>query len=207
MAINSITISQDNIYDNSKLLPIHSPLIFLVDVDYTGAAPTEVFVDLTTITEGLIGSYRCVPFKDLLSTVRQFAFVANDIIKGFMDDYDDIFQLNESFIPIPEITKTINLKFYDPDTPATSDENTFTFIHGAAQFGETPNLTAIHNNENDTYYCALNDIVYVYFYNDNEGNTITIGDGNLTVDFAQDFDDEIFTDALDNNFEILIPIS
>lgn len=202
MAITDITISQDNVVNGSNLEPVHSTLVFIADVTYTGGIPEVIHVEIRDDADTLLETYKAIPYKDPLSTVRQFVFVADGPVKSIMESFDDFFQLNESLIFVDDITKMLKVRFLDPDTPATFDEVTIDFVHGAAQFGENPNLDTQFNNANDTYFAAVDGIVYVYFYNDDAANDVEVDGPILVEGNAQDFDDAIFTDFDDTNFTI-----
>jgi len=208
MAITSINIDQNNKVGTSNLLPVHSPLIFLIDVEYTGSPPERLDVEIYDDNNDLIVTYNAIPFADLLSTpvTRQFAFTADGIIRGLMDGFDDQFQLFDTFLPVEDITKIFKLRFVDPNNSAIYHEDTFTFVHGAKQFGENPNLENQYNNEADSYLAAKDSVVYVYFYNNNAANSVSVGQ-QLSEVFALDFDNlSIFTDYEDSNFTIDVAI-
>lgn len=176
MAITSITISQDNIFIGSNLLPIHSPLVFIVTVIYTTTAPDILKVGIYDDTSTLLDTFKCIPYEDTNSTTRKFIFIANEVIKGLMNGFDDeLINLNQ-LTYIENITKVLRLRFYDPDVPATYDEETFTFIHGSKQFSERPNLDTIFANTPDVYYALKNSFVYVYFFNSNAANVLVYGE-------------------------------
>lgn len=201
MSITSITIAQDNKVGASDLLPIHSPLVFLADAEYTGEYPTSIFVDV--IADGdVIDTFRAIPYRDLLANLRQFAFVATDVLKTILGPLDDFFQPMESLAYVNGFTKVVTLRFYDPGNEATMDEVTVTLCHGAVQFGQQPNLESIYINEAQTYFGPDNKLVYVYFYNDDPNNILTIDNENPGLEFAQDFDDVDFTDYDDIEFLI-----
>lgn len=205
MAINSITISQDNKVGASNLMPIHSTLVFLVDVEFTGSYPLKLFVDF--IVDGnILDTFKAIPYKDILANTRQFAFVANDVVKGLMNDFSDTYQLNETIVHIQDITKTATLKFRDPDNELTFATIDVTFIHGAAQFGDNPNLDAIYNNDDSIYYGPDGGFVYMYFYNDDVNNILTIDSPTVRVVYAEDYDGAVFEDFNGNLFEIDVPI-
>lgn len=205
MAITSITITQDNKVGNSNLMPVHSPLVFLADVAYDSVAPTVIYIDV--IADGdVIDTFKAIPFADPLGTIRTFAFVANDVIKGLMNGFDDFSQLNETIVFVEDITKEVTIKFRDPDDELTSDSVDVVLIHGAEQFGEYPNLVDVYNNEDQIYLGGNGSVVYVYFYNEDEANVLTIDSPTVNTEFAQDYDDEIFTDYDDTPFEIDIAI-
>ena len=73
MAITDITISQDNKVASSNLVPIHSPVIFIVDVTYTGLIPEVLNVEISDET-GLLETYRAIAYSDPSATERQFVF-------------------------------------------------------------------------------------------------------------------------------------
>ena len=202
MAITSITIEQDNKVGSSDLLPVHSPLVFIVNVAYQGISPTVIYTDVEV--DGLVvETFKMIPYKDPLETLRQFCFVANDVIKGLMDAFDDTFQPMESLVHVPEITKRCKLTFYEPDKKSTMfAETTVTFAHGAVQFGEAPNLRDVYRSETNTYLGAVGQIVYVYFYNEDEANELTIGAPQITQAVAVDYDDTPFADYDDVKFII-----
>lgn len=178
MAINEIEITQSNVVEGSNLLPIHSDLVFIADVTYEGQTPDIVHVEIRDINDTLLETYKAIPYKDLLSTLRQFVFVANEPIKSLMGLFDDFSQLNDTLLPVPDITKELKIRFVDPDTPAINDEVTIDFVHGAKQFGENPNLDDQFNNSLDTFFGEKDGIVYVYFYNDDAANDVAI-DGQV----------------------------
>lgn len=202
MAITNITLSQDNVVNGSNLEPVHSTLSFIADITYTGGIPSVIHVEIRDGTDTLLETYKAIPYKDLLSTLRQFVFIADGPVKSIMESFDDFFQLDDSLVFVDDITKVLKIRFVDPDTPATFDEVTIDFVHGAAQFGENPNLDTQFNNANDIYFAAQDGIVYVYFYNDDVNNDVAVDGPLLTEGNAQDFDDAIFTDFDDTNFTI-----
>lgn len=205
MAITNINISQDNKIGESNLCPVHSPLVFLVDVTYTDETPSLLYVDVIDENSDVLETFKCIPYDDPLSNVRKFAFVANDVIKGIMNGFDDELQLNNTLQYVDDITKLLTLKFYDPDDPDDSDtfdSVTIDFVHGASQFSENPNFESIYNNEDSIYYGPDGHIVYVYFYNEDVNNILTINNPSASLENAQDYDDEVFVDYDDTIFQI-----
>ena len=205
MAITSVDISQDNIINGSNLMPVHSPLTFLVDVTYTGVDPTILFVDVIHESE-VLETYKCIPFNDPLANVRTFAFIANDVMKGLMGEFDDFAHLTETLEYVEGRTKLFTLNFYDPDNIATNDSVVIDLVHGAAQFGDNPNFDSIFNNDDQVVYGPDGSWCYVYFYNDDINNVLTIGSPVATLDLASDYDDVIFSDYDDEEFQIDVAI-
>lgn len=203
MAITAVNISQDNIQDESNLVAVHSPLIFLVNADYTGAAPEVLYCDVYDSDDVLLGRFKCIPYVDLTSTLRQFMFIADSILRGFMESFDDEVQSGGSIEYVDNITKEFTLEFLDT-TEAFTDTVDIVACHAVRQFGEDPNMETIFWNEAKTYYGYENKPVYVYIYNDNIGNIVGTTPGETGFEYALDYDDEIFTDAVDDPFTVTV---
>lgn len=193
MAISSVTITQDNIVDSVNLLSIHNPLVFIADAAYTGSIPDFLNVKLYDKNDVLLDTFACIPYADSTG-VRRFAFLANDILKGYMGALEDFASVEKVIEYVPNATTIFKLKFYDPDSEATYDEVTFVAMHAARQIGETPYLESIYNNESETYYTGQNMPAYAYFYNDNELNIITVGTGEIIFRPLNDYDDYALLD-------------
>lgn len=201
MAVTAVNIYQDNTVGDSNLMPIHSPLIFLVDVTFSSTAPELIYVDIIKDTV-IQDTYQLIPWKDRSSTQRVFAFIANEPIKSLMGNFDDTLQLLESFEPVPDITYNCTLDFYDPDTNL-NDTLDCVFVHGMNQFGEHPNLHEQYNNESETYYAAKDGIIYLYVFNNDITNDITVNEPTLTEVIALNFDDDTFVNYDDTEFSII----
>ena len=202
MAITGVSISQNNIVSGSNLIPIHSPVIFIADVTYSGLLPNILNVQILDDTDTLLETYKAIPYRDPLATVRQFMFVAGEPIRSLMNGLEDFFQLDDTLEYVDDITKVIKLKFVDPDNELTFDEVTLDFAHATEQFGNNPNLVDQFNNEDDNYFAPDGGFVYVYFYNDDITNDVAIDGPLITEGNALDYDDSIFTDYDDSIFTI-----
>jgi len=201
MAITSITILQDNKNGNVDLLSVHNPLIFLVDVAYTTAAPDTLYAELQDEDLIVLDTFAAIPYKDSDSgNIRTFAFIASDILKAYMDELDDFESPVGTLEHVPNITRVFTLRFW-AETEEVSI--TFTAIHAARQFGGTPYLDSIYNNDNEIYYTGEGMPVYAYFYNCNEDNILTINTETDDELAALDYDDTVFTDNDDIYFKIL----
>jgi hypothetical protein len=182
MSVEAVTIFQDNITgrNGSDLLAVHSPLIFIADAEYSGSPPDYLYVHIYDVP-GLVylGSFKMIPYKDTSGTHRQFMFISDSILRGLMEDFPDFVQTGESFDIVEDITKPFYLVFSDStiDEPDPEDIGlTIMALTGSRQFGDDPNAEEIYNNSLDTYYGAVNKPVYVYFYNDNAANVLTVVD-------------------------------
>lgn len=193
MAITSVTIVQDNIVDSVNLLSVHNPLVFLVDAAYAGSIPQGLNVGVYDSSDTLLDTFACIPYSDSTG-VRQFAFLANDILKGYMGQIEDFVSAEKVIEYVAGITSVFKLVFYDPDVPETFDEVTFVAMHASRQISETPYLESIFTNQPETYYTGSNMPTYVYFYNDNELNIITVGSGEIIFKPLADYDDFALVD-------------
>jgi hypothetical protein len=202
MAIISINITQDNIVNGSNLMPIHSPLIFLADVTYSGLTPDILLIDVIDENSVVLDTFRAIPYKDLLLNCRQFMFIADKVLRGYMDEFDDIVQTANSLIHVAAITKQFTIKFYDPDVPATEDSIDIVACHGVAQFSENPNLDKIFNNDSEVISGAALMPVYAYFYNDDITNVLDVNGVALEVFDAVDYNGDKFVDFNTDQFII-----
>jgi hypothetical protein len=193
MSITSVNISQSNITDNCNLVSVHNPLIFLVDVAYNSAVPELLKVDLLDNEDTLLETFACIPYLDTTG-LRQFAFIANDILKGYMGSFNDFVSAEKVLEYCEGITSEFKLKFYDPADDTIKDEVSFVAMHSARQYGDTPYLESIYLNENETYIAGAKMPVYVYIYNNNTENVITVNTGELQFLPLLDYDDVAFLD-------------
>lgn len=173
--ISSLNLIQDNKVVNSDLMAIHSPFIFLVDAIYTGEV-LFIYCKIYNESDQLLNTFKCIPYKDITATQRRFMFVANSILQGEMEGFEDFAQSVGSFVPVPDITKKFKLVFSDPDDVADDLEVEIMACHGVKQFGSSPNMSEIYTNESETVTGVKGHPVYVYFYNDNASNVISLSD-------------------------------
>ncbi|MCK9281339.1 MAG: hypothetical protein M0P71_12010 [Melioribacteraceae bacterium] len=190
MPVTNITVSQTNIVGDCNLLAIHSPLVFLIDVTYTGSAPI-LKCDVNDSSSVLVADdaiFQCIYYRDLAVNIRQFMFVADEILRGYMPDFDDFVQTAESVSQVTNIPLAFELRFYDS---LEAQETTVDIIAFAAsrQFGQTPALTEMFLNEVDTFICGYEKPVYIYFFNPTDGADIVIQqvEYQIGVKFALDF--------------------
>lgn len=112
MAITNIEIVQDNIVGDCDLLSVASPLVYLVNATYTGSVPDVIYARLFD-GETDLGYYKCLPWKDISSTVRQFWFKADEILRGYVPLLEDVTQSDNTLIEITGAVKGLTLKFCD----------------------------------------------------------------------------------------------
>jgi len=177
--ITDITITQDNLYEGSSIIPIHSPVVYIAEVTYSGDAPDYVNVQIIDESIFLVGTYRAIYLDDQSATVRRFAFIANDAIKSLMGDFEDVEQLSETLVERPDIKTRYLIRFIHPDFITIYDTATGDFAHGAAQFGSYPNLTHVYSNSNQKFYGLKDDYCYVYFYASGIATTVSITDNGV----------------------------
>jgi len=172
MAITSITVIQDNKVDSCPLLSVHNPLVFIVEANYTSTAPDTLYVS-ESINSGI---YSCIPYSDPQAGKRQFMFIADEIIRGLMGDFDDIIQAGTTNIFRANKTLPVILTFYDPSTPATNVTIDFIAMVASRQFGESPSVNEIYENEDENYVGIVGSPCYCYFFNDNTSNVLTVSE-------------------------------
>lgn len=200
MAITNIAISENNIEGDSDLMAVHNPLVFTINATFTGAAPELLYARVYDEDDVLLGTFKCIPYQDLTATIRQFMFIASDILRGFMDGFDDEAQSAFSLAFMENFTKVFNIEFDSQETPSGSeDEVEVVALHGVRQFGDNPNAENIFNNVALTYYGSENKPIYVYCYNDDAADTITITPG-LDDDNFIEYDGDYFIDSSGNYF-------
>jgi hypothetical protein len=187
MAVSNLAIVQSNI-DECELLAVHNPLTFLLDATYTGTAP-EVCTCEVWADGSLINTYKLIPYSDFLST-RRFCFVGDVILRSYMSDFNDELITEKTLTRVENMTKDFTLIF---KCEATEREIDITALHGAVQYGEVPALLPIYNNENETYIGGAGQPIYIYFYNKNDGDILTIN-SPFYDDAALDYDEYWFTD-------------
>ena len=199
MSISAYDMVQDNITNDSNLVSVHNPLVFKINVTYSSTAPEILYCKIYDDSSTLLGTFKCIPWQDILATVRQFIFVADGILRGLMDDFDDFQQSSGSIQYCDGMTKFFNIQFADFVTPIDSAEVDIVAIHAVRQFGSDQNAEDIFLNEAKTYIGAENKPVYAYFYNDDEANTVSINPGGGNDRFV-DYDGSPFVDTDSNNF-------
>ena len=200
MAVTDINITLQNTIGSCNLLSAHNPLVFLIDVEYTSSAPETLYVQLKGATGTVLASFAAIPYDDPDANTRTFAFIASDILKAYMYNFDDTESIAETLETVPGATRQFELVFY---IGAIWDSVTFVAAHASRQFGESPAMEDIYWNDDDTYYAAKGMPVYVYFYNWNTSNLITV-DSETADEYALlDSDDTIFTDNDDIYFKSL----
>lgn len=171
MAISAITITQDNHENGSDLLAVHSPLVFIATAihDNTPAPDyVHVLVYQHTDFEGtkvLKDVFRTILKDDNSTTERNFMFVADGILRGYMEGFEDFTQLSDTIQYCEGFTQIFTIIFEDPDNPSNVAETTFTALHGSGQFLEGCNKKEIYDNDIDTFIGVPNTPAMVYFYN------------------------------------------
>lgn len=198
MAISSVSIVQDNFVNGSNLLPVHQPLAFLIDATYSGDTPDYITIEIYDKDDILLGTFKGIYYSDISSSIRRFVFFADEILKGFMGVFDDAPQSGGTIEFVEDITKQFTLDF-------EGEELEIVAIHAASQFGEHPNKESVYNNESKTYQGYNDSPCYVYFYNNDTSNIITVSETSIE-DNATDSDDVDFTDSDEVLFTIQIAI-
>jgi len=196
--IESFVISQSNLTNNFKSLSVHNPLVFIVDAIYNGVTPSFIYCEIKVDTIS-IGQFRCVPYADISLTRRAFMFRAETVIKAYMEKFDQTASSVGVLEPVPELTKSIELIFSDPNNEGATTENIeFIAVHSARSFGENPCLENIESNQTKTYYAFGDYPVSVYFFNNDINNILSLI--AIEDESCLDYDDDEFTDFDDDIF-------
>ena|SRR3990172_6607950 len=203
MSISAITIEQDNVIGGANLLAAQSPLSFIANVNYDGLTPDRVNVELRNINGDVLDTYAAIPYRDTLDTQRQFIFLADQPVRALLGTFDEFVQGLNTLQYVNGLTKQMYIRFVDLGNASVYGEVLIDFAHVAKQFGESPCLEALFNNETDVYFTEKNGFVYLYFYNDNEANEVGVDIPPVADNLALDFDDTIFADFDDTEFSIL----
>ena len=194
-----VRIIQDNKVDSWELLSVHNPLVFIAEVDYDGTTPDSISVRLESESV-VIFEGNAITFKDSAPKTRQFVFLADTFIRGAMPDYEDEIQGANTLIPIQNITKPFTVVFtYENITASTS----FVACNASSQFGDEFGACLKNINLPTTYTAGEGGVVYLYMYNWDENNVISM-DTNLTVAYAENSNGDDFTNANGDKFLIVI---
>lgn len=189
--ITALEIYQSNTLPGCNLISLHNPVVFLVDATYSGEVPDTLTVDLKHGAD-VLDTFNCLPFKDISGNKRRFAFVADQIIRGEMGAFDDFQSVPKSLEIVPDITKQFTAHFYAGEISSDVD---FVACHAARQYGDSQAMEGIVNNTEGTVYLGAAGMpIYVYFYNDNASNVITVGTGELQILRLVDYDDVALLD-------------
>ena len=194
-----VRIIQDNKVDGWELLSVHNPLVFIAEVDYDGTTPDTISVRLESESV-IIFEGNAITFKDSAPKTRQFVFMADTFICGAMPDYEDEVQGANTLIPIQNITKPFTITFtYENITASTS----FVACNASSQFGDEFGACLKDINLPKTYTAGEGGVVYLYMYNWDENNVISM-DTNLTVSYAENSNGDDFTNSNGDKFLIVI---
>ena len=194
-----VRIIQDNKVDGWELLSVHNPLVFIAEVDYDGTTPDTISVRLESESV-VIFEGKAITFKDSAPKTRQFIFLADTFIRGEMPEYEDEAQAANTLIPIQNITKPFTITFtYENITASTS----FVACNASSQFGDEFGACLKDINLPTTYTAGEDGVVYLYMYNWDENNVISM-DTNLTVSYAENSNGDDFTNSNGDKFLIVI---
>ena len=167
----ALNVLQDNIYSGSNLLPVHSPLAFIIEITYTGFTPTQAGIIILDENDALLKEFKMIPFESLTGSMR-FIFYADEILKSYMNELQEFTQTENSLTFCSYLTRIMKLQFTDYDVLTQTID--FNFIHAAKQINEYPNCKELFVNDSKNYFGTINNPIYAYFYNSNIANVLTI---------------------------------
>ena len=198
MAITDITLVTA---ESNYPIAVHSPFYIIWQAVYSGAVPTSLTVEISEDGITYETGFKAIPYSDPLATVRQFMFRCDAIVRGFMVEFEDVPQTENSLLFLDDFSKKLWIRAKD-DTGLIVSEFEGVFLAGVRQFGTNEVMSDI--NENKEYIAASGMPCYAYIYNNDESNVITVNQGGLNYILARNFDDDIFTNYNDAEFEILV---
>ena len=196
MAITDITLVTT---ESNYPIAVHSPFYIIWQAVYSGAVPTSLTVEISEDGITYETGFKAIPYSDPLATVRQFMFRCDAIVRGFMTEFEDVPQSENSLLFLDDFSKKLWIRAKD-DTGLIVSEFEGVFLAGVRQFGTNEVMSDI--NENKDYIAAKAMPCYLYFFNDDENNVITVGQSTLQLVIAEDYNDDDFTDYNDVVFEI-----
>lgn len=209
MPINSLTIVQDNKVGASNLVSIHNPLSFVCEAFYSGQTPYWIYADI--LIEGeVVGTYKATAYKDVTGTLRQYILICDDLIRGLMfkdlmtvEPLKDFNQSAETLDYVENLTREVQVQFRDPNESCPPAVALIDACNSVSQYGNAngANMVEQYANQTDTYYCARGGVCYVYFYNDDVNNVLSIN-GLVETFYAIDANNDIFTDSNNDRFLI-----
>jgi len=189
MAINSITVIQDNLEGVVDLMTVHNPLVYIMSVEYTISVPLIIYAEIQDSDSAVLDTFQCVLIEDNLVGTAKFYFYANDVLTEYMGDIEDYNTPYNTLEFVEPLSKGFKIRFH-----GESEEDNVSLIayHGVQQFGNTPANVDVYNNVDLLFFGAIGMPVYIYFYNNSESNDI--GVGIPANDYALDWDDTVFAD-------------
>jgi hypothetical protein len=158
MAITSITISQNN----GDLLSIFNPLVFIADVAWTVAAPTQLFCSIS-ISDADITIFKgnALVYKDLPG-VRQFYLIANEMLQSVLTNFEDFAQTSGTVVENNNQKKFV-VQFWNGTISTVIFVDNFVF-HGltcSRQISEDPYLSDVKANSYDKLIAYENEPFYL----------------------------------------------
>lgn len=193
MSLAISEIVQSNISDSSDVISIHNPIVYIVTCEYIGedtpeSIPVYIYsLNRTSQEYELKGTYKAMPYNDVDSTHRQFIFVANQILRGYMSSFDD-YCINGDVVSYHgEMSVDFRINFINLTWGIE-----FTALHAVRQIGENQNLTDVYSNDaGNVYYTGVGMPVYVYYWNYDENAEIN---DNGDIEFLADYDGTLIED-------------
>ena len=163
MAVTSLAIQQDNIYNGVDLLATDSPLKFTCQLTDTGSAPYSfpeyVTVEVTDLlTATTYTGYRAYQY-DKIGNVCKYIFQADKIIRMIMGSFDD--PETDSIQGVNNLVRQFRVKFIHS---ALNDSVDFFAYRAARQVGQREAMIEIAANENEIVYGFKDRELYLHYY-------------------------------------------
>jgi hypothetical protein len=176
MTITAIDITQDNTVGVVDLLAVHNPLVFIAVATWNTDVPNNIYAEIDSTV------YKMAFYEDLSATQRAFLFVSEEILRSLLPALVDISQSVDTIIEIPDLILDVTIDFTKVAEGVPADSVDIIACHAARDFEDENGaaMVDIWNNESQYYVGAVDQDVYLYWWNDNAANIIN-GDIGINI--------------------------
>ncbi|HNV51333.1 MAG TPA: FISUMP domain-containing protein [Tenuifilaceae bacterium] len=164
MAVTSLAITQDNIYNGVDLLATDSPLKFICQLTDTAVTPPYSFpdhveVEVTDLSTAVVYTgYRSYQFYKK-GNICKYIFQADKIIRMIMGSFDD--PETDSIQSVNNLVRQFRVKFIHS---ALNDSVDFFAYRAARQVGQREAMTEIATNGNEIAFGFKDRELYLHYY-------------------------------------------
>jgi len=182
MAVSNVTVSQTNIVEGASILSCHNPLIFLITATYTGTPPAWCRAYVMGFDSVL---YNCLYLRDESATERTFYLVADEILRGHIGALANFDQSEDTLLQCKYLDALLTL-YFEVEGAIAPVTVTATMVNASKDFESITGACMVdeYTNVTKTYVAQKNEMVYLYWFNDNAENEIKIIDPTKLVIYS-----------------------
>ena len=164
MAVTSLAITQDNIYNGVDLLATDSPLKFICQLTDTAPTPPYSFPDYVAVevtdllTAVVYTGYRSYQFYKE-GNICKYIFQADKIIRMIMGSFDD--PETDTIQGVNNLVRQFRVKFIHS---TLNDSVDFFAYRAARQVGQREAMNEIATNENEIAFGFKDRELYLHYY-------------------------------------------